>query len=157
MTFYTHDRTPRSEPKPLLKKMFIFAYGLCVLLFLFMAIAVSISIQNALPGMIILIVFICLNVFVSAFIFDIRKSYVQIEKDHITITEYYFFIKKEKIISIQKIKKAEVLPGVSFRLHGPRLSRISYIVLNDASDQYLFKIIDSPETREYFAKYFKIT
>ncbi|MBE6665406.1 MAG: hypothetical protein E7603_04160 [Ruminococcaceae bacterium] len=154
MIFHTHDQTPKYETKQLVKRLFGLTYGLFAALFLFMAIAISISVQSVMPGIIILGAFIFLNVFVSAFISDIRKAYVQIEENCIMIADYYFFIKKEKTISVQEIKKVEILPGVSFRVRGPRLGNISYIVFRDENDKYLFKVIYCPETEEYFARYF---
>ena len=87
-----------------------------------------------------------------------NKAYVQIDGESIIAVDYYFFLRKEKCFTIDEIKTAEIALGYSFRVHGYRYSMMgfSYIVFRNADNKYLFKIINSPETKEYFYKYFQI-
>ena len=148
MTFHTHDRILKTNK--LLKRLLVCCYVFLTGIILFIAIATSVSMKSVVSGVLILTLFAVLSVFAFAAYFDMARAYIQIEENHITVADYYFFIKKEKVISVQKIIKAEILPGIS-----SRMSRLSYIVFMDENDQYLFKVMRSSETEKYFGKYFE--
>lgn len=155
MTFHTHDSILKTKTNKLLKRLLLCCYVFLTGVILFIAIVTSVSMKSVVPGILIFTLFASLSVFSYAMYFDMAKAYVQIEENHITIADYYFFIKKEKMISVQKIMKAEILPGISSRMRGARMSRLSYIVFMDENDQYLFKVMCSPETEKFFGKYFE--
>ena len=125
---------------------------------LLIAITASVMIQSVLPALIILIpiAFIAFLVIVS--IIDMNKAYVQIDGDHITVVDYYFFFRKERYFKIHEIKKAEFALGSSFRVRGYRYGMMgfSYIIFRDENNKYLFKVVGCPETNEFFSKYFEI-
>ena len=56
------------------------------------------------------------------------------------------------------IKTAEIALGYSFRVRGYRYSMMgySYIIFRDTNNKYLFKVINCPETNEFFSKCFEI-
>ena len=87
-----------------------------------------------------------------------NKAYVQIDGENITVVDYYWLSKKEKSFTFDEIKTAEIALGYSFRVRGYRYSMMgfSYIVFRNADNKYLFKIINCPETNEFFSKYFQI-
>ena len=85
-----------------------------------------------------------------------EKAYVQIDGESIIAVDYYFFLRKEKCFTIDEIKTAEIALGYSSRVRGYSMMGCSYIVFRNADNKYLFKIINSPETKEYFCKYFQI-
>ena len=127
-------------------------------LFLFAAIATSIMSRSILPALIILIPTILIVTFVFVTTIDMNKAYVQIEGNNITVVDYYFFSKKERSFNFDEIKTAEIALGYSFRVRGYRYSMMgySYIIFRDTNNKYLFKVINCPETNEFFSKCFEI-
>jgi len=158
MIFNTHDRTPKLKTNKTLKIMLILCWSLIGSLFLFAAIATSIMIRSISPALIILIPAILIVTFVIVSSSDMNKAYVQIEGDNITVIDYYFFSKKERCFKIDEIKTAEIVLGYSFRVRGYRYNMMgfSYIVFRNDNNKYLFKIINCPETNDFFSKYLKI-
>ena len=158
MIFNTHDRTPKIKTNKTLKTMLILCWSLMGALFLFAAIATSIMSRSILPALIILIPTILIVTFVIVTIIDMNKAYVQIEGNNITVVDYYFFSKKERCFKIDEIKTTEIVLGYSFRVRGYRYSMMgfSYIVFRNADNKYLFKIINCPETNEFFSMHLEI-
>ena len=158
MLFNTHDRTPKLKTNKTLKIMLILCGCLIGALFLFAAIATSIISRSILPAPIILIPTILIVTFVIVTTIDMNKAYVQIEGNNITVVDYYFFSKKERCLRIDVIKTAEIALGYSFRVPGYRYSMMgySYIIFRDTNNKYLFKVINCPETNEFFSKCFEI-
>ena len=158
MIFNTHDRTPKIKTNKTLKTMLILCWSLMGALFLFAAIATSIMSRSILPALIILIPTILIVTFVIITTIDMNKAYVQIEGNNITVVDYYFFSKKERCFKIDGIKTAEIELGYSFRVRGYRYSMMgfSYIVFRNDNNKYLFKVINCPETNDFFSKHFTI-
>ena len=158
MIFNTHDRTPKIKTNKTLKIMLISCWSFMGAIFLFFAIATSIMSQSILPTAIILIPVSLIATFIIVTTIDMNKAYIQIDGKTITAVDYYFFSRKEKRFTIDDIKTAEIALGYSFRVRGYRYSMMgfSYIVFRNADNKYLFKIINCPETKEYFSKYFQI-
>ena len=158
MIFNTHDRTPKLKTNKTLKIMLILCWSLIGALFLFAAIATSIMSHSILPALIILIPTILIVTFVIVTTTDMNKAYIQIEGNNITVVDYYFFSKKERCFTFAEIKTAEIALGYSFRVRGYRYSMMgySYIIFRDTNNKYLFKVINCPETNEFFSKCFEI-
>ena len=158
MIFNTHDRTPKIKTNKTLKIMLVLCWSLMGAFFLFLAIATSIMSHSILPALIILIPATLIVTFVIVTILDMNKAYVQIDGENITVVDYYWLSKKEKSFTFDEIKTAEIALGYSFRVRGYRYSMMgfSYIVFRNADNKYLFKIINCPETNEFFSKYFQI-
>ena len=125
---------------------------------MFLAIATSIMSHSILPALIILIPVAFIASFAIVTTIDMNKAYVQIDGDNITVVDYYFFSKKERCFKIDEIKTAEIELGYSFRVRGYRYSMMgfSYIVFRNDNNKYLFKVINCPETYEFFSKRFEI-
>ena len=138
--------------------MMILGLSLMGALFLFAAIVASIMSRSILPALIILIPTILIVTFVIVTTIDMNKAYVQIEGNNITVVDYYFFSKKERCFKIDGIKTAEIELGYSFRVRGYRHSMMgfSYIVFRNDNNKYLFKVINCPETNDFFSKHFTI-
>jgi len=138
--------------------MLISCWSLMGAFFLFLAIATSIISHSILPALIFLIFATLIVTFVIVSSTDMNKAYVQIEGDNITVVDYYFFSKKERRFKIDEIKTAEIALGYSFRVRGYRYSMMgfSYIVFRNDNNKYLFKIINCPETNDFFSKHFTI-
>ena len=158
MIFNTHDRTPKIKTNKTLKTILILCWSLMGALFLFAAIATSIMSRSILPALIILIPVTLIVAFAIIVTTDMNKAYVQIEGNNVTVVDYYFFSKKERCFKIDEIKTTEIVLGYSFRVRGYRYSMMgfSYIVFRNADNKYLFKIINCPETNEFFSKHFEI-
>lgn len=158
MIFNTHDRTPKTKTNKRLKIMLILCWSFMGAFLLFFAIAASIMSHSILPAAITLIPVTFIAAFVIVTTIDMNKAYIQIDGENITVVDYYFFSRKEKCFTIDEIKTAEIALGYSFRVRGYRYSIMgfSYIVFRNANNKYLFKIINSPETNEFFSKYFEI-
>ena len=138
--------------------MLIACWSFLGAVFLFFAIATSIMSQSVLPALIILIPIAFIVTFVVVSIIDMNKAYVQIERDNLTVVDYYFLSKKERCFKIDEIKTAEIAHGYSFRVRGYRYSMMgfSYIVFRNANNKYPFKVINCPETNEFFSRHFEI-
>ena len=138
--------------------MLISCWSFMGAVFLFFAIATSILSRSILPALIILIPTILIVTFVIVTIIDMNKAYVRIEGNNITVVDYYFFSKKERSFNFDEIKTAEIALGYSFRVRGYRYGMMgfSYIVFRNANNKYLFKVINCPETNEFFSKHFTI-
>ena len=158
MIFNTHDRTPKLKTNKTLKILLILCWSLIGAFFLFLAIATSIMSHSILPALIILIPVSFIASFAIVTTIDMNKAYVQIDGDNITVVDYYFFSKKEKCFRIDVIKTAEIAIGSSFRVRGYRYSMMgyTYIIFRDTNNKYLFKVINCPETNEFFSKCFAI-
>ena len=158
MIFNTHDRTPKVKTNKTLKIMLISCWSFIGAVFLFFAIATSIMSRSILPALIILIPTILIVTFVIVTTIDMNKSYVQIEGNNITVVDYYFFTRKERSFNFDEIKTAEIALGYSFRVRGYRYGMMgfSYIVFRNANNKYLFKVINCPETNDFFSKHFTI-
>ena len=158
MFFNTHDRTPKIKTNKTLKIMLISCCSFIGAVFLFFAIATSIMSRSILSALIILIPTILILTFVIVTTIDMNKAYVQIEGNNITVVDYYFFSKKERCFKIDEIKTAEIAFGYSFRLRGYRYGMMgfSYIVFRNDNNKYLFKVINCPETNDFFSKHFTI-
>ena len=88
---------------------------------------------------------------------DMDKAFVEVVDGAITVADYYFGIKKEKVFSEHNIGCAEVILGYSMRVRGYRYSNVgtTYIVFYDKNGKYMFKILCAPETKEFFGAYLK--
>lgn len=158
MIFNTHDRTPKIKTNKTPKIMLILCWSLMGVLFLFAAIATSIMSHSILPAAITLIPFTFIAAFVIVTTIDMNKAYIQIDGENITVVDYYFFSRKEKCFTIDEIKTAEIALGYSSRVRGYRYSMtgFSYIVFRNGNNKYLFKVINCPETNDFFSKHFTI-
>ena len=158
MIFNTHDRTPKIKTNKTLKIMLISCWSFIGAVFLFFAIATSIMSHSILPAAITLIPVTFIAAFVIVTTIDMNKAYIQIDGENITVVDYYFFSRKEKCFTIDEIKTAEIEHGYSFRVRGYRYSMMgfSYIVFRNDNNKYLFKVINCPETNDFFSKYIQI-
>ena len=86
---------------------------------------------------------------------DMDKAFVEIVDDVVSVTDYYFGVKKEKTFSMCEIETAEILIGYSIRVRGYRYSNAgcTYIVFRGNGGKYMFKVICVPETKQFFSKY----
>ena len=158
MIFNTHNRTPKIKTKKTLKIMLISCWSFIGAILLFFVIATSVISRSILPAVVVLIPIALMVMLSIVTTLDMKKACVQIDGENIIVVDYYLFSRKEKCFTFDEIKTAEIALGYSFCVRGYRYSEMgfSYIVFRNADNKYLFKIINCPETKEYFSKYFQI-
>ncbi len=155
MRFNTHSRTQKTELQKSVKIMFTITLSLFILLFLFAAIVCSLYINSIVPAIIMLVT---AGMSITLFAItknDMNKAFIEIVDDKISVTDYYFGIKKEKTFSAKEISTAETVIGYSMRIHGYSYPGCTYIVFKNKSNKYIFKVIYSPETEQFFGGYLK--
>lgn len=87
---------------------------------------------------------------------DMERAYVEIDGDDVIVVDYYFGVKKEKALSLRDIASAEIVLGYSStKMRGYRwgFTGFRYIVFRDNSDNYLFKLLFTPEAEKLFKDY----
>ena len=138
----------------LLKLLFLINGGLLGGLILFFAVYASITIKSFAP---VLIVFglslLAASVLIG--IRDMNHAYVEINGDSIDVVDYYCFVKREKMFSIQDIAHMEILSRGSWKMRGLAYPLCSYLVFSDRKGKYLFKVFYTPETMQYFEQCLK--
>ena len=155
MKFNTHNRTPKIETKKSVKILLYAGFGMVIVLFLFVAIVCSVYINSVMPAVVILAPIILIAMFIIITQKDMDKAFVEVVNGAITVTDYYFGIKKEKVFSAHNIGCADIFPGYSMRVRGYRYSNVgtTYIVFFDKNGRYMFKILCVLETKEFFGAY----
>ncbi|MBE6981823.1 MAG: hypothetical protein E7437_05820 [Ruminococcaceae bacterium] len=155
MRFNTHDRTPKIETKKSVKIMLAISFCLIVSLFLFIAIVCFLYIDSVMPAVVILTPVLMLAILIAIVQKDMEKAFIEIVDDVVSVTDYYFGVKKEKKFSMCEIETAEILIGYSMRVRGYRYSNAgcAYIVFRGNDGKYMFKVICVPETKQFFSKY----
>ncbi len=157
MKFHTHHGTSVIKTEKSTKTVFGICCGLVIAIFFFMAIACSFYANSITPAVVILVPMLLLAVLIAITQKDMDKASVEVVNDVITVTDFYFGIKREKVYSVQDIGCAEVLIGYSMRVRGYRYSNggMTYIVFKDMNGKYMFKVLCVPETKELFEAYLK--
>ncbi len=89
---------------------------------------------------------------------DMKKAFVEIRDEKITVVNYYFGIKCKKVFSLKDIITAEEITGYSMKVHGYRFSGpgfydLTYLVFRGKNKKYLFKLICSEKTKNYFRNF----
>lgn len=159
MVFNTHERTPKIKTNKPLKIMLAVCYGFTGAFFLFTAIATSIMSQSIAPIFLILVPLLSIAAIAIITQVDMEKAYVEIEGDRIRVVDYYCFRRKERTVFMHEIKNVKIVHGNSFAIRGYRFGghiAAFYIVFRDENNKYLFKVLNCPETNEYFSKQFEI-
>ena len=85
-----------------------------------------------------------------------KKAFVEITDDKITVVDYYCFIKCQKTFYLSDIASANQSVCFSGYARSNARNTLPYIVFRDIKDKYLFKVIFSEETKAYFEKLFTI-
>lgn len=156
MFFHTHERTPKPKTTKARKMMLFSCWGFMGAVFAFVAIAISVMSQSILPALILLLLWGAIATFAIISTVDMSKAYVQIDGDDITVVDYVFLFKRERLVKYHEIKTVKLLQGRSLGVRGSRYGFIFYIVFQDENNKYLFKVFHCPETEAFFRKNFKI-
>lgn len=154
MKLNTHDRTPRPQNSKLIKGLFVLCSVLMCGIFGLVSFACFYYAKSIVGGIFVILVPILMTAIIFTHIKDIERAYVEIIENEICAVDYYWGIKREKHISFSDITSAEICMGYSHKVKGYRLSfaGMRYIVFKK-DNNYLFKIIDLPETEEIFKQY----
>ena len=86
-----------------------------------------------------------------------KKAFVEITDDKITVVDYYCFVKRQKTFLLSDIASAKVTYySRGYKRMRDGLNTFHYIVFRGIKNKYLFKVIYSEETKAYFEKLFTI-
>lgn len=153
MRLNTHARTPRTKTSTLIKILFaVCALGYYVI-FGLVAFACFYYAQSMIGGFFVIFLVLSLTLLCLIPIFDMRKAYVEFDKDSVRVVDYYLGIRKEKQIPLGNITSAEIYPGYSHKVKEYRISAgMRYIVFKN-NNKYLFKILYLPETEQLLKQY----
>ena len=154
MKLNTHDRTPRPQNNKLIKGLLVLCAILMFGVFGLVSYACFYYAKSFIGGVLVILVPVLLTVMILIHIKDVERAYVEINGNEIYVVDYYWGVKKEKRFSFSDITSAEICIGYSHKVKGYRLSfaGMRYIVFKK-DNQYLFKIIDTPEIEEVFKQY----
>jgi hypothetical protein len=72
--------------------------------------------------------------------------------DKITVVDYFFGIKQQKVFSVKNIVKAEITHGG----YGWPGTSVTYLSFRGEKNKYLFSLIFTPQAKSYFEQYFEI-
>lgn len=154
MKLNTHDHTPKPKSSLFIKALFCVILILLYGIFGLLSFACFYYARSVIGGILVILIPILLTTAIFIHIKDIEKAYIEIQENDILIVDYYWGIKKEKHISFLDITSAKIYVGYSSKIKGQRLNftGIRYIVFFK-DQQYLFKIIYTPETAKIFSQY----
>ena len=159
MRFNTHDKTPRSQNSKRLKVTFAVSLAVVGGAFLFFAVVCSYYAKSILPAVMILLALGVPMGLACIMTCDMNRAYVEIDGEQIRVVDYYFGVKREKTFLTADVASAQSFWGGSFRIKGYRWNLVGmrYIVFRGENGRYLFKILDTQETREAFGAFAEIT
>ena len=154
MKLNTHDRTPRPKDSKLVKGLLMLCGILMLSIFGLASFACFYYAKSIMGGISVILIPILMTAVILTHIKDMKRAYVEIIDDEISVVDYYWGIKKEKHFTFSDITSAEICIGYSHKVKGYRYSGLGmrYIVFRN-DNQYLFKIIALPQTEELFQKY----
>ena len=159
MRFNTHDTTPRRQTSKKVKLMFSVSLSFVGVALLFFAVMCSYYARNALVGVLMIAPFAVLGGLYYWMTLDMNKAFVELDGDGIRVVDYYFGAKREKTFLTADVASAQSFWGGSFHIKGYRwnLTGMRYIVFRGENGKYLFKILDTQESRKAFGAFVEIT
>ncbi len=82
---------------------------------------------------------------------NLEKAHIEVEDDRITIVAFPFGRRRVKTVSFSQIDHAAIVPAVSLKIPGERLClpSVSYLVFFDGIGKPLFKLLNTPEARQF--------
>lgn len=152
-TFNTHDRTPRTPMRRHVKILWIVIAALFYGMFTLIAVVASMEAHSPLPALLILLLALGMTALVAFIYSDVNKAYVEIDGGQIHVVDYYFGIKREKILSSSKIKSVKKTLSSSILIPGYRVRFGCYLLFRGENRKYLFKVLACPETETFFREY----
>ena len=82
---------------------------------------------------------------------NLEKAHIEVEDDRITIVAFPFGRRRSKTVSFSQVDHATIVPAVSLKIPGERLCLpgVSYLVFFDGTGRPLFKLLNTPEARQF--------
>ena len=159
MRFNTHDTTPRRQNSKKGRLILSVSLSLVGVFLLFFAVVCSYYARNALVGVLMVAPFVILGGVYYRTTLDMKKAFVELDGNEIRIVDYYLGAKREKAFLTADVASAQSCWGGSFRIKGYRWNLVGmrYIVFRGENGKYLFKILDTPETRKAVGAFVEIT
>lgn len=150
MRLNMHEDTPTHATETIPKVLLALACGCGVLVLGLLVFALVYYVQQyAMALAMVLLVLLVIGMCWMG-ILDLKKSYIEVVENQITVVEYNMGIKKVKCFSMDDIKYITYSNGNAFVIRGTRNRYAEYIVLRGVRRKYLFKVFDCPKTREIF-------
>ena len=162
MTFKTHDLPQKYKTTRVMRIQFLILAVVWVLLLILVTIVSIIESHKIIePILIIILPFILISVIWLVVISDMKKAFVEIKDDKITVVDFYFGIKRVKFFYITDIVNAEITSGNSMKIRGYRFggtgfSDLYYVVFYEKRNKYLFKLLHTEDIKNYFENNLKI-
>ena len=144
MKFNMYGRTPRGKTPKWITIFLISFFACLAALFFMIGIVISIDLQSIFPALIIVFSISVFTVILSALGYNMNHSYIEITNETIRIIEYPFFKKREKIVLLSDLKKAEWRAGGRVQL--------PYLVFKNDRNKNLFHLDYVPEVIAYVEK-----
>ena len=141
MKFNTYDRTPRVKTQKWIKIFLISFFAVLIAITLFVTILISIERQNIFLFIVCFLILLFCVLVVSAWCYNISKSYFEIDATKIKIIDYPFFKKRERSFFLNDIEKIKWQSNVK----GP-----SYYIFKNNKNKILFRTISAPEIKSHF-------
>ena len=153
MTFKTHELPDKYKMKRSAKILFTIIAVIWALLLILITVVLAIETHNIIePFCLVILPFVLLALVFVVIEKDEKKAFVEIVGDKITVVDYFFGIKQQKVFSVKNIVKAEItLGGYSW----PGTSA-TYLSFRGEKNKYLFSLICTPQAKSYFEQYFEI-
>ena len=144
MKYNTYDRTPKIKtPKPI--KIFLISFFVVMIaIILFAIILALIERQNIFLFIVVFSILSFCALEVSAWCYNVSKSYFEINATQITIIDYPFFKKRERSFFLNDIEK------IKWQFNG---KGFSYFVFKNNRNKILFRTISAPEIQSLFESF----
>ena len=162
MIFKTHELPQKDKTAKSAKIIFTICGAMWAALLILITIVLTMETSNFIfPFCLVILPLLLLGCIFSVMHFDMKKAYIEICDEKITVVNYYLGIKREKVFFSKDVVCAEITAGYSSRVRGYRFSgrgfsNLKYFVFRGRNNKYLFKLICSDKTRSYIEKSFEI-
>lgn len=141
MKYNTYDRTPRMKAPKWIKMSLILFFALLIAITLFITILISVERQNIFLFIVGFLILSFCFLMVSAWGYNVSKSYFEINATKIKIIDYPFFKMRERSFFLNDIDKINWQSNAK----GP-----SYFVFKNDKNKILFRTISAPEIKSLF-------
>ena len=151
MRINIHDATPASKTPKYIMWMFVGLFVLMYGIFAMVSFCVVFYANEILGGILIALIPFAFLFWVLWDKRNLSRSFVEIFDDYVIVTEYPWGRKTVTKIHIAEIDHTKLLIPSSIKLRGPRIYSVGipYIVFYNKQDKQLFKLLASPQAKQF--------
>jgi hypothetical protein len=154
MTFKKYELPDEYKMKRSAKILFTIIAVIWALLLILITVVLTIETHDIIvPFCSVILPFVLLALVFVVIEKDEKKAFVEIVGDKITVVDYFFGIKQQKVFSVKNIVKAEITHG---GYSWPGTYGLTYLAFRGEKNKYLFSLICTPQAKSYFEQYFEI-